>query len=141
MDGLKEFEDSLQASLRRQMLAIKSSAVMNLKGEDDEAHQHKPVDNAPESLTAVQQQMALNRGKSSKRDQNSNMIPGEMDGPQDREIDEDGEVEETEAAKREGARPPPVNSPYLPLPWKGRLGYVRFLPWPAPREIRPTSSR
>jgi hypothetical protein len=22
------------------------------------------------------------------------------------------------------ARPPPVNSDYLPLPWKGRLGYV-----------------
>ncbi|RYP79790.1 hypothetical protein DL770_006505 [Monosporascus sp. CRB-9-2] len=26
--------------------------------------------------------------------------------------------------KREGARPPPVNSDYLPLPWKGRLGYA-----------------
>lgn len=24
------------------------------------------------------------------------------------------------------ARPPPVNSSYLPLPWKGRLGYVRI---------------
>jgi len=23
------------------------------------------------------------------------------------------------------SRPPPVNSEYLPLPWKGRLGYVR----------------
>ena len=23
------------------------------------------------------------------------------------------------------ARPPPMNSTYLPLPWRGRLGYVR----------------
>jgi UV DNA damage endonuclease len=26
--------------------------------------------------------------------------------------------------ERGAARPPPVNSDYLPLPWKGRLGYV-----------------
>jgi hypothetical protein len=26
------------------------------------------------------------------------------------------------------SRPPPVNSSYLPLPWKGRLGYVRTPP-------------
>jgi hypothetical protein len=25
------------------------------------------------------------------------------------------------------AKPPPVNSEYLPLPWKGRLGYVSYL--------------
>ncbi|KAK4230298.1 putative UV-damage endonuclease [Podospora fimiseda] len=25
---------------------------------------------------------------------------------------------------RGAARPPPINSPYLPLPWKGRLGYA-----------------
>ncbi len=28
-------------------------------------------------------------------------------------------------ALRGAARPPPVNSDYLPLPWSGRLGYVR----------------
>jgi UV DNA damage endonuclease len=31
-----------------------------------------------------------------------------------------------EAVERGAARPPPVNSDYLPLPWKGRLGYVSF---------------
>jgi UV DNA damage endonuclease len=34
--------------------------------------------------------------------------------------DGDGEEEVREAL----SRPPPVNSAYLPLPWKGRLGYV-----------------
>ena len=39
------------------------------------------------------------------------------------EGEEGDEVELKEAL----ARPPPVNSGYLPLPWKGRLGYVRAL--------------
>lgn len=44
----------------------------------------------------------------------------------DPEADEpdDGEKEDVETEKKEAARPPPVNSDYLPLPWKGRLGYV-----------------
>jgi UV DNA damage endonuclease len=44
-----------------------------------------------------------------------------IDGdPEDGEELEDDEVEIKEAL----SRPPPVNSEYLPLPWKGRLGYV-----------------
>jgi UV DNA damage endonuclease len=46
----------------------------------------------------------------------------------DRRLDPDGDdeapVEDFDALKKEAARPPPVNSDYLPLPWKGRLGYV-----------------
>nr|OQO28261.1 hypothetical protein B0A51_04351 [Rachicladosporium sp. CCFEE 5018] len=45
------------------------------------------------------------------------------DGPGDPEADgdEDADPEELKAAL---ARPPAVNSSYLPLPWKGRLGYA-----------------
>ena len=39
------------------------------------------------------------------------------------EGDEEADEEEIQAAL---SRPPPVNSDYLPLPWKGRLGYVNF---------------
>lgn len=35
-------------------------------------------------------------------------------------------VEDADAEKLEAARPPPVNSSYLPLPWKGRIGYVNL---------------
>jgi UV DNA damage endonuclease len=35
-----------------------------------------------------------------------------------------GPAEDVDVTKKEAARPPPVNSDYLPLPWKGRLGYV-----------------
>lgn len=41
----------------------------------------------------------------------------------DPESDEDIPVEAEELKEALG-RPPPVNSSYLPLPWKGRLGYV-----------------
>jgi UV DNA damage endonuclease len=52
--------------------------------------------------------------------------PDEAVLTRDPEADEDeGEKEDVETEKKEAARPPPVNSDYLPLPWKGRLGYVR----------------
>jgi hypothetical protein len=35
------------------------------------------------------------------------------------------ELADEEELKEALSRPPPVNSDYLPLPWKGRLGYVR----------------
>jgi len=41
----------------------------------------------------------------------------------DPESDEDVAVDAEELKEALG-RPPPVNSSYLPLPWKGRLGYV-----------------
>ena len=41
----------------------------------------------------------------------------------DAEGEEEADEEEIQAAL---SRPPPVNSDYLPLPWKGRIGYVSF---------------
>lgn len=43
----------------------------------------------------------------------------EIDPESGADIDED-----VAAVKKDAARPPPVNSEYLPLPWKGRLGYA-----------------
>ncbi|KIW64092.1 UV damage endonuclease UvdE [Phialophora macrospora] len=37
---------------------------------------------------------------------------------------EDDEEANPDELKEALSRPPPVNSPYLPLPWKGRLGYA-----------------
>ena len=45
-------------------------------------------------------------------------------GRADPDGDGDGPAEDIDTIKKEAARPPPVNSDYLPLPWKGRLGYV-----------------
>ncbi|KAI9051222.1 hypothetical protein LZ554_005323 [Drepanopeziza brunnea f. sp. 'monogermtubi'] len=48
----------------------------------------------------------------------------EWDKRQDPDGDDEGPAEDTEVLKLEARRPPPVNSDYLPLPWKGRLGYA-----------------
>jgi UV DNA damage endonuclease len=46
-----------------------------------------------------------------------------QDVPSDPESDDDVPVE-AEELQDALSRPPPVNSSYLPLPWRGRLGYV-----------------
>lgn len=48
------------------------------------------------------------------------------DDPGDPEADGDEEAGEEEIQEAL-SRPPPVNSSYLPLPWKGRLGYVSLI--------------
>lgn len=48
---------------------------------------------------------------------------GEAEAALDPESDEDIPLDAEELKEALG-RPPPVNSSYLPLPWKGRLGYV-----------------
>lgn len=48
----------------------------------------------------------------------------EWDKRADPDGDDDGPAEDADVVKLEASRPPPVNSDYLPLPWKGRLGYV-----------------
>ena len=44
------------------------------------------------------------------------------------EADEEADLDEAEDVQAAASRPPAVNSDYLPLPWKGRLGYVRDCP-------------
>jgi hypothetical protein len=60
-------------------------------------------------------------------------IKKEDDGDEwDERVDPDGDdaapVEDVDVMKTEVARPPRVNSDYLPLLWKGRLEYVRSHP-------------
>lgn len=49
-------------------------------------------------------------------------------------LDPESDVEiplEAEELKEALGRPPPVHSSYLPLPWKGRLGYVSHVVKPS----------
>ncbi|KAI7556086.1 UV-damage [Hortaea werneckii] len=54
--------------------------------------------------------------------------PAKTQKPESNNVDPEAEGEEEipdeEEVKEALARPPPVNSDYLPLPWKGRLGYA-----------------
>jgi UV DNA damage endonuclease len=75
----------------------------------------------------------------------SKIAPTENTGMAGDPEDEADGLEEDEVEVKEAlSRPPPVNSEYLPLPWKGRLGYVctpddRYV-IPANRRIRHVST-
>jgi UV DNA damage endonuclease len=71
----------------------------------------------PEEGSAGVVKSAAKTIAASTKNTESNGIDGDLE---DAEDIEDDEVEVKEAL----SRPPPVNSEYLPLPWKGRLGYV-----------------
>ena len=67
--------------------------------------------------------------------------PKKLDAKQQQFLDpeadgeEEADEEEIQAAL---SRPPPIHSDYLPLPWKGRLGYVRYKTFIQSIDINPS---
>lgn len=51
-------------------------------------------------------------------------VKAERNEPADPEAEIEEEEADEDEIKAASMRPPPVHSDYLPLPWKGRLGYV-----------------
>lgn len=51
-------------------------------------------------------------------------MPGDPAVAEQRECVDEQDGDEAAAVKQALSRPPPVNAEYLPLPWKGRLGYA-----------------
>ena len=75
---------------------------------------------APPSKSTAKKAKAAKSGKDAsapppKKQNNTELVDPEAE---DEEEAEEGEIKEAMT------RPPPVNSDYLPLPWKGRLGYA-----------------
>ena len=81
----------------------------------------------PRNATVPTEEPASSRGKSGKK-VSSNPAGSEKEvpkAPQFLDPEADGEEEPDEEELQAAlSRPPPVNSDYLPLPWKGRLGYA-----------------
>jgi UV DNA damage endonuclease len=79
------------------------------------ASQHVKVDSADANSTA-----AIASGNTLEHD-----VGVTVDPEDDTALAGQNEVDDEDEVKEALSRPPPVNSDYLPLPWKGRLGYVR----------------
>ncbi|GAP91376.1 putative UV damage endonuclease [Rosellinia necatrix] len=128
LSGLQEMEDQLRDVIKRQKMAIKESEV-----------QCSRIDKAqdallPRLIKAQSDDMAYAtkpreefgaEGKSAGEMQDFDYTESwdEKNDPESEDMETFNE-NNTNVQKREGARPPPVNSEYLPLPWKGRLGYA-----------------
>ncbi|KAI0201189.1 UV-endonuclease UvdE-domain-containing protein [Astrocystis sublimbata] len=123
LNKLQEMEDQLRNEVKRQKKVVQESEVKATEIDEEHAALMQRNIKADPDVLAPGNLSALTKG----------LKPGvsapygvEEDGKSgDREdADEALEKEDINAVKLEGARPPPVNSDYLPLPWKGRLGYA-----------------
>ena len=103
---------------------------------DLESPSKKP---ASSRATAASREVKLEDGTTPSAAKNKSKQPKKEDKkePQFLDPEADGEEEaDEEEIQAALSRPPPVNSDYLPLPWKGRLGYVS----PRERTSRPAMS-
>lgn len=132
--GLQEIEDQLRDDVKRQKKAVQEGeALFDGPDEDVKTVELKPgygsflprlIHTMPGIIPANRKMDGLKK-RSVRRPQATQTG---LDDAEDREV-----REETEGAfnnendtndLKQVARPPPVNSGYLPLPWKGRLGYA-----------------
>jgi UV DNA damage endonuclease len=129
MDDLKAMESRLRKSVKRQKLAIGASEVMGSSTQaqpEDLAFLPRATRSAQSTLPLSKEQNHLGTVPFPPPDNKRQVFP-ENDAA-DSEVEAENELPPEDAAsmKQDGARPPPVNSGYLPLPWKGRLGYVNI---------------
>ncbi|KAI0546712.1 UV-endonuclease UvdE-domain-containing protein [Xylaria curta] len=130
LSGLQEMEDQLRKEVKRQKIAVQESEVKNELDEEHAALMPRPIKARPDVLSATKEMKTLvgePKGSGPKGDERARQGSGEESRrPLDNDEDADNGLEENDVGvmKQEGARPPPVNSDYLPLPWKGRLGYA-----------------
>jgi UV DNA damage endonuclease len=97
------------------------------------ARQESPLSDVPDEVLeqkpAAKKRDGKKAAKSAKVEADAApVVPAKKTKPGVEGLDDpeaDGEEEAGEEEIKEAMlRPPPINSDYLPLPWKGRLGYV-----------------
>ncbi|KAI0445101.1 UV-endonuclease UvdE [Xylaria telfairii] len=130
LSGLQEMEEQLRDEVRRQKMAIQESEVKaNELDEETAALMPRPIKARPDVLSGDVERKEFSEGIwRPGPDRHGRARP---DGAEEswRLLGTDDaattlDENDINVFKREGARPPPVNSEYLPLPWQGRLGYA-----------------
>lgn len=112
MRELGEMGLKLQSAVKRQRLAVETSDLS--KCDPDKVREDTFSSRAFSSRRAK-----LNQEKDFETKPVEKPSVDERAEPADTPDEKD-----TEAVERSARRPPPVNSDILPLPWRGRLGYV-----------------
>jgi UV DNA damage endonuclease len=107
---LSELELPVPAPSKKQKKSPTKSSIAAKKGSDE--------------IKAFKSEQAARKAAEAKIKKEDDV--DEWEKRLDPDGDDTGPAEDIDVMKKEAARPPPVNSDYLPLPWKGRLGYVRI---------------
>ncbi|KAK4463009.1 UV-endonuclease UvdE-domain-containing protein [Cladorrhinum samala] len=105
IEGLARMERRLNKATKRQKTKVEESHVRDTIGDDENRRE-----------TAKDMSLKIT-GPQPERSKPEDVGDPEPSDPPDL-------PDAPELPERGAARPPPVNSPYLPLPWKGRLGYA-----------------
>ncbi|RYP02240.1 hypothetical protein DL764_005882 [Monosporascus ibericus] len=122
VESLRKMEDNLRNTVKRQKKVVDESLVTVPTSEDNVFFPRCEETGAPEMLSPRLEMKGLDDMEPIlKRGRNDEPVPTVPPGGDVMGAPEENMINEI---KREGARPPPVNSDYLPLPWKGRLGYA-----------------
>ncbi|KAB5529069.1 UV-endonuclease UvdE-domain-containing protein [Coniochaeta sp. 2T2.1] len=133
VDELTELDDKLRRVSKRHKAMIENGVT----APDNIDKQELPSGtNLNEQLTSpAKGQKRPNAQKAGSKKEVSTPIGRDISGGEEDEdgdgayVASEGDLEDgtdpvLEVAERGAARPPAVNSSYLPLPWKGRLGYA-----------------
>lgn len=146
MLDLQDMEEQLRGVVKRQKLAVKSSSFMANLNDDPvkDAFTPKATRDGPELLNPAEHwEDRSGKIKAPRAAKKTTPVKSKTSSVKQEEVAQEETVgmtqegpeepaepepEDVNDIKLEGARPPPVNSDYLPLPWKGRLGYVHAAP-------------
>lgn len=119
---LAKMERRFKRAVKKQKLKLEESVVL-VEADSIEQQAFKP--DSTHISTGVLAVSAEQKAASIRKQQGTKTNDVGEEDPMSNEGEETMDIEDTlDSPERGPSRPPPVNSAYLPLPWKGRLGYV-----------------
>lgn len=125
MRDLSEMEHNFQTAVRRQRLAVETSDLMMDTERPDEITLAKQTGKSETKINDDKPKFQVELASKEKSGPQPEKKSATSDKTTTLVKEEDVDITPEEVASERGARrPPPVNSSILPLPWKGRLGYV-----------------
>lgn len=116
LEGLARMERRLQRATKRQKLKVEETKFSDLAGPG--------VKDQGDVECARDANLTAGAVVKSPKTVSFGITNVEVGGPHRDDAEINCLEENVEALERGAARAPPVNSSYLPLPWKGRLGYA-----------------
>lgn len=127
IDRLRQMDHDLRTETKRQKLQLEESHIPS-KTDSSKMDGDSPKQTKKRTNSDSWENTSTNTGSLSLVQEMSKFSMG-----RDNDLKESGEETTGNEAREDGydairnlaaARPPPVNSGYLPIPWTGRLGYV-----------------
>lgn len=134
IEGLARMERRLMRDTKRQKLKVENTIYTDLpEVQEEDERQHPSQQTAgllkEEPIKHSQLRNSRKEALESKEAERAEVGGGVGETESEYKDSETAEIDEElpDPPERGAARPPAVNSSYLPLPWKGRLGYVSSL--------------